>query len=337
MLKTKKKDAKRAKRLRRRSAKHRKIVCPTSWQQQLVDLLAQGPAAFERAIELRNSKAPTSLWKFYAPLEHNFNSVENCYHWASNASEFADRHDTTCVGDFTTTFKDVRAFDAWQKRNPRMAQTLRNGGVTHEDISQLIYDSATAIPRLAIKYNTSFAQVERTAKELINYTSEFNKTTQKNLISELKLTKICCFTDTPNEAMWERVQGSRGFLVEHDFQPAFIRTFLFPVLYQNQKFDITKIWADTVIKGSFIPTPYIVGMHKLSDFAWESEWRLIFAGGLTEFQFVNAPKFKFFELGVQIPCPKPLRIIAGTRMSVSDLARLQKIAAKHGIPFSQQI
>ena len=75
-------------------------------------------------------------------------------------------------------------------------------------------------------------------------------------------------------------------------------------------------------------------MHKLKDWSYEDEWRLIYDVGSWHYSFDDVPD-DFYENGKTIQFIRPSKIIMGVQISDSHKKEIERIASIAGVPVIQ--
>lgn len=139
-------------------------------------------------------------------------------------------------------------------------------------------------------------------------------------------TKVCSFSARLDSVvMWGHYAANQtGFCLEYDVNAwlsgSSLRRMLFPVIYSEQLFDITKYLKQSMLHLDFNNLFAVIsGMYKALDWAYEEEWRFILAMGE---DFANR----------NIAISKPSAVYLGSRISNDDEAELLSIARDKDVP-----
>ena len=182
----------------------------------------------------------------------------------------------------------------------------------------------TVSPDRVQEVKDAFSKVYMLGVEIV--TSKVNEV-QRNTV------RLACFSETScNLPMWHHyTNGHRGICLEYDTQSitnALHFNSIFPVKYVERLPDA----ASMLTNGSYSPfTMEYMAMHKLKDWAYEHEWRLILHAGCWYWGSEGIPE-DFWENGKLVQFIKPSKIIMGTRISEEHEAKMKEYAQIAGLP-----
>ena len=164
--------------------------------------------------------------------------------------------------------------------------------------------------------------------EDINDTIKENYTVINN-ISQNNV-RLCCFTIKNNNIpMWYNyTDGHQGICLEYDTNkiPPNIQSHLFPVQYVKNLPDIRKCNEMCSL------LLYFLTMHKMYDWRYEQEWRLIYTLG----DFSDKPIGKNTD-GFLVDFIQPSKIILGTTISKDNKNKIIEFGKEANIPVVQSI
>ena len=149
-----------------------------------------------------------------------------------------------------------------------------------------------------------------------------------------KMSRFACFTEkNSNLPMWSHyANGHTGVCLEYDISlisDVYIINRFFPVKYVNKLPDGTSLLAqEKTLRFSFMD--YIL-IHKLSDWSYESEWRLIFNVGSWFFSPDEVPK-EFWKNGAQIKFALPSKVFLGIKIEEKNENEIREWCDELGIP-----
>lgn len=149
-----------------------------------------------------------------------------------------------------------------------------------------------------------------------------------------RMVRIACFTSKGNNLpMWNHYTlGHTGMCLEYrtaDIQNIYQKNRLFPVMYVNKLPDVTHMMLNRVYP-KFSLFDYIA-MHKLSDWSYEDEWRLIYDPNSWYLGPEGIPK-EYWDRGKTTSFIRPSRIILGMKISSQHEKRIREIAQSVNIP-----
>ena len=140
---------------------------------------------------------------------------------------------------------------------------------------------------------------------------DINKEIRKRIID---MVRFACFsTSATNLPMWYHYTNKRtGICLEYstdNITDIYQCDSLFPVKYVDQLPDMTYMLAHR--ENPILAMPVFMTIHKLKDWAYENEWRMIYDAGYWTRKGQPLPN-GFEESGVIIKFIKPSKVILGT-------------------------
>ena len=166
---------------------------------------------------------------------------------------------------------------------------------------------------------------------------EFAKANQAFNDLSYGMLRLACFTTHPyNLPMWANyAETHTGVCLEYDMKSLseeFICFRFFPVYYTPKLPDALQL-LQTMRKKPRI-APFIldyVAIHKLKDWEYEDEWRLIYIVSPQYFGQKDVPK-ELWDKGKMIQFIKPSRVLLGAKMRPDDEKRAREVCEKCKIP-----
>ncbi|OEC87342.1 MULTISPECIES: DUF2971 domain-containing protein [Methanobacterium] len=322
------------------------------WKDELEEILFSGDPSkinAKKAIDLKYSNIPTSLYKYGKFDGKSLNSLENDEIWLSNPQYFNDPFD--CA--YTVPKKLLT--NEYIKQNLEIALSgLEDYTFTEEEKDKLktsetiIYD----IELMCLEKDDPENKI--TPDERAKIAKEMEKSSEEGYIDVSELRKgifITCFSETNKSIlMWSHYANDhQGFCVEYDFKELGrnnqITRFLFPVIYTNKIFDganfldsvngemFNNVLVDffdgisELLEGrTFIPKFNFNNMgnvcsaiNKCKDWEYEKEWRYVCPFGLK----VVKPK--------PIKVPKPKAIYLGAMVCKENCKKILEIGRERNI------
>lgn len=151
-----------------------------------------------------------------------------------------------------------------------------------------------------------------------------------------RVVRIACFTTTStNLPMWSHYTAHKGICLEYDtdtIASIYQKNMLFPVYYVDKLPDVVSMMMDEVHpKHSLFE---YIAMHKLKDWSYENEWRLLHGIGSWYDSPEDVPN-DYYKSGKTIQFICPSKIIMGTQIRYSHRKKIEKMALLAGIPLVQ--
>lgn len=149
-----------------------------------------------------------------------------------------------------------------------------------------------------------------------------------------KTSRFACFTEKPtNLPMWNHyAQEHKGICVEYDtdsIDNIYCINRFFPVYYTDRLPDGTELMGSKKIP-TYAFTDYFL-IHKLKDWSYESEWRLIYDVGSWYRSPEDVPD-DFWDKGKVIKLALPSKVFLGTKIPPSDEEQIRKWCNEIGTP-----
>ena len=152
-----------------------------------------------------------------------------------------------------------------------------------------------------------------------------------------KIIRFASFSTTAtNLPMWHHyTYGHKGICLEYDtgaITNIYHKNMLFPVYYVNKLPDvISMMMCETHPKFSLFE---YIAMHKLKDWRYENEWRLMHDIGSWHYSPEDVPA-DFYTNGKNIQFIRPSKIIMGVQINAAHRAEVERMAEIADIPVVQ--
>lgn len=286
---------------------------------------------FTKALELKRTHIPNKLYRYRTTNKLEYLKEEICDGeiFLSLPSEMNDPFDSHSVlgekhpapyiqskDEYMSRFKDVMDKDTFDK--------VFDDDNWFEMMSLFTAEQAGSPNGVnGIKESILYA----TMKMLENMNTTLNDTINKSYC-------FACFTEkSTNLPMWNHYANEHtGVCLEYDISTiydVFIINRLFPIKYTEKLPDGTLLATHHKI-NEFAFLDYFL-MHKLNDWSYEAEWRLIFNPGTWFNSLGEVPK-DYWHKGKKIRFSVPSKVILGTKIKESDEEEIRKWCKEHNIP-----
>ncbi|MBQ8417056.1 MAG: DUF2971 domain-containing protein [Phascolarctobacterium sp.] len=292
-------------------------------------------ADIPKALELKRVNMPSKLYR-YRPLnnlEYFEDEVVNAHVYLANPKMFNDPFDSSSV---------------LQPENIKTSEELKNrfkesfkNFADRKDI-RYIFNSKHWFERMCGYYANVIAK-ENSRKT--KHVDELKDVLAKALYKEVEkwnefinsmstsFSKVTCFTENNiNLPMWNHYANAhKGICLEYDMSNSVSEhqiKRMFPVFYVNELPDGIRLVFDGKI-NRFNSSDYLL-LHKLIDWSYEKEWRLVYDASFWYDRLVDIPE-SFYDEGRVIDFIKPSKIYLGYQITDYKEAFVREVCKKHNI------
>ena len=305
------------------------------WKAEFLELYMSGDAGdFDKALSLKRLHIPKRLYRYRtlsddSIAKYRFGEIVRGELYMSHPSELNDPFEVTSnlaafnpsaymrdKEDFTKLFKD--------KMSDEDYANVFDSDFWYDNL--LTYVAEKSVPQ---------DKVDSTKEALSRVImGEFEKINSNVSDMTRKMVRLACFTTTPNNLpMWNHyTNGHTGVCLEYnteDIKNIYQINKLFPVYYVDKMPDMTDRLLQKM-RAEFGFMDYLA-IHKLKDWRYENEWRLIYDAGSWYFGPEDIPQ-DFWTHGKSIPFIRPARIIMGMKISEEHEIKIREYAELAGIP-----
>lgn len=299
-----------------------------NWKNDFINLYTAGTSVdYGKALDLKRNNLPQKLYR-YRPitdesLKYRFGEIVRGELFLSHPKDLNDPFEAC---------SHLRASEpAIYFNNKELFEEMLKEKIDPKDYNK-IFGSENWYDALMIYAAEKSTTAER-AKEL-------EDVLKNAIMSELEevnhhfntlcrnIVRFASFTTNPlNLPMWNHyTNGHKGICLEYntsDIQNIYQKNMLFPVFYVQKLPDLT---CNLMNSGKpLFPIFEYIAMHKLKDWAYEEEWRLIHDVGSWYFGPEDVPE-DFYNKGKPIQFIKPSKVILGTQISDKHKTEIIRIA-----------
>lgn len=305
------------------------------WKIEFLDLYMSGDVGkLSQALDLKRLHIPPKIYRYRTLSDDNiaiyrFREIVLGELYMSHPSELNDPFEATSnlaainpstymrdKEDFTKLFKDKMSVEDYA--------SVFDSDYWYEKL--LTYVAEKSAPQDKVESTkAALSQVIMGGFEKINsHVSDITR----------KMVRLACFTTTPdNLPMWHHyTNGHTGVCWEYnteDITNIYQTNKLFPVYYVDKMPDMT----DRLLQKKHPEFGFMdyLSIHKLKDWSYENEWRLIYDAGSWYFGPEDIPE-DFWTHGKSIPFIRPARIIMGMKISKEHEKKIREYAELAGVP-----
>lgn len=292
---------------------------------------------FRKALELKREHIPTKLYRYRAlsdeSMKYRFDEIVNGSLYLSHPKELNDPFEG-CSHLGSSNPSDYML--GW-KNNCAKSFAEVIPAQKHKEVFSS-EDWFDALVSYVAETTSKLGEVEKN-KDALAKTTLFGMEELNAHLNETirKIVRIACFSTTAtNLPMWNHyTDGHKGICLEYDtgaITNIYQKNMLFPVCYVDKLPDVVSMMlCNTHPKFNLFE---YIAMHKLSDWSYEHEWRLMHDIGSWYYSADDVPDV-FFAGGKSIRFIRPSRIIMGLQISDSHRTEIEKMATLAGIPLVQ--
>ena len=306
-----------------------------NWKKEFLDLYtSEDNNLFNKALELKKENFPKYIYRYRSledgSLKYRLDEIENATLYLSHPKDLNDPFEACSCLEST----NLSTYAPKEKFKERYKDLLSKEEFT------AIFESEDWFDKLIMKVfstgstndgnNDKEKIKEIIMSEFIRLNSELSKITRNHI-------RLACFTTKANNLpMWSHyADNHKGFCFEFcmdDISNVYQRNRLLPVIYVIKIPDVTKLML-TRKKPKFILFDFMA-MHKINDWKYEDEWRLIYNVGSWYYSLDEVPN-EFWEKGKKIQFIKPSRIILGANIKEDNKRIIIELARRLNISVVQ--
>lgn len=305
------------------------------WKTEFLDLYMSGDVGkFGQALELKRLHIPKRLYRYRTLSDDNitkyrFGEIVRGELYMSHPSELND--------PFKVSSNLVESKPSAYMRDKEDFTKLFKDKISGEDYERVFGSDAWYENLLTYVAEKSMPQDKvESAKIVLSRVimGEFEKINSNVSDMARKIVRLACFTTTPdNLPMWHHyTNGHTGICLEYnteDITNIYQVNKLYPVYYVDKMPDMTNMLLQKT-HPAFGFMEYLA-IHKLKDWRYENEWRLIYDVGSWYYGPEDVPQ-DFWTQGKSIPFIRPARVIMGMEISEEHENKIREYAGLAGIP-----
>jgi Protein of unknown function (DUF2971) len=304
-----------------------------SWKEEFMSCLTVPVFTDMRrkeAIELRDRNKPDSLYRYRSlENEREFKNIERQQVWLSSPFCFNDPFDSS----FSILHREFRLTESAQRENIARLSQIVGDKLSESEIEELAKFLDNSDERFTSLFQKAFPEEQpESANAMLairpiveayrsKHVQELNQFVKQNI-------SVCCFCEARDSTlMWSHYANQHhGCCVEFDVRRLFVPDgigFLFPVVYKDKLFDVTRYFSATAAGGGNNLAAMIAACHKDKAWAYEQEWRIVLLSAYPEGQNSLSIPVKSISIGV--------------RTGRTDQERLFEIARKLRVPLYRAV
>lgn len=302
--------------------------------------MSDGIENFSAALELKRSHLPLKLYRYRPAAEPFYALDEIC----TGEIYLAHHQDLNDPFDASSVMRGTHPMD-YMRENTKARYQETFQPKLEEHIFRQIFESDhwyDELMTLAAKESVPPEQqkyaVEALRKVIMD---EYANVNQAFNTMVHKVSRIACFTTkADNLPMWSHYAGNHtGICLEYEISRAkdiCMTNRLFPVFYRKALPDILDRTLNFLReKPPFGMIDFFL-IHKLADWSYEEEWRLIYNVGSWYFSPNDVPE-DFWDHGKKILFLRPSRVLLGAKMKEEYEQLVRQACDQYHIPTAKMI
>lgn len=307
------------------------------WKDNFLKLYtSESVTDFDRALYLKREHIPERLYRYRplsdASMKYRFTEIVSGELFMSHPKDLNDPFEACSHLSSTEPSKYITNNEAYKVQfDGKIPEDTYNEIFSKENWYDLLI---SYVAEITAKQNNTEKNKEALTKvalhgiEMLN--AHLNETARKMI-------RLASFSTTAtNLPMWHHyTNGHKGICLEYDTRTitnVYHKNMLFPVYYVERLPDIVSMMLRKT-HPKFSLFEYIA-IHKLKDWAYENEWRLIHDIGSWYYSPDDVPA-DFYIKGKSIQFLCPSKIIMGVQISDSHKTKIEEMAAIANIPLIQ--
>ncbi len=308
------------------------MVVNMDWIDDFIKLyMSKEKGDFGKALDLKRNKMPAKLYRYRSLKNMDYIKDEICNGqiFLSLPCEMNDPFDSHSILESGNPGFYARTKDTYMERFKLILddETFDSIFGAADWLDKLLaYVASQYVPESEVN-----AMKDKVSKILMDEIAKLNSSIN-DMIN--KMSRFACFTEkNSNLPMWSHyANGHTGVCLEYDISSisdVYIINRLLPVKYVSKLPDGTSLLSqDETSKFSFMD--YIL-MHKLLDWSYETEWRLIFNAGSWFYGPDEIPK-EFWKNGAPIKFALPSKVFLGAKIEEKFEIEIREWCEKLSIP-----
>jgi len=304
-----------------------------TWKNDFLQLYSSGNRKkYNEAIKIKQENLPERLFRFRSlnDLELRKEEIIDGMLWLAHPGTTNDPFDACSIIDKN----DSKLYDFLKE--PYMEHFRTE--MSSEDFCSVFYseDWKNNFIDYYVKkydkvgnYKDERKAIEFSLKGLMEYYNEHANTVNKSLY------RFACFTETNlNLPMWAHyADNHKGICLEYNItkiKSKLLKEHLFPIIYTDKLPD--KFLSP--YRNLAFTFYYNILIHKLSDWSYEKEWRLLFDASFL-YNDLDAVPEDFWEDGKKIKFIQPSKIYLGYKVSLENAKVIKEYARKANISIAR--
>ncbi len=299
------------------------------WKEKFLELLVSNDVnMYGEALDLKGKNFPKKLYRYRSvsdqSIQLRIREIVFGEVYLSHPKEFNDPLEASSLLQYSNLSRYLsESKEKYKELFSKRLEPERFSSIFGEEdwFEQLVIFVAeqTALSEKVDTTKKLLGEIIRQEVEEFNF--EVNRVSRNNI-------RIACFTTKPdNLPMWHHyADGHKGVCLEYntdDIADIYQRNRLLPVFYVNHLPDITYMMMNKM-QPKFDLFKYM-SIHKLKDWEYEDEWRLLYDAGSWFRSPEDVPE-EFWDCGRLISFIRPSRIILGINIEERHEKEIRRTA-----------
>lgn len=314
-------------------------VAKMEWKEEFLQLyLLNDIASYGKALDLKRSHIPEKLFRYRSlsndSMKHRFGEIIRGELFLSHPKDLNDPFEVSSVlrnsepatymwdrKDFTELFRETM--------EPEEYERIFSSDTWYNDLLTFVAEKSVPAERVE-ETKAALTKAVMTAFEKLN--ADMN-TMSRNMV------RFACFSTKPdNLPMWHHYTNAHtGICLEYEtrnIKNIYQMNMLFPVYYVDKMPDVTNMFLHREYP-KFGLMEYMA-MHKLQDWSYENEWRLIHDAGSWYYGKEDIPE-EFWSHGKTIQFIRPSKVILGMAISEGHESMIRDYARIADVPVTKAV
>ena len=307
-----------------------------TWQDHFLDLyMSDRIEDFSAALELKRRHLPPKLYRYRPATEPFYALDEIC----TGEIYLAHHQELNDPFDASSVMRGTHPMDYMGENDKAKYQETFQPKL-EEDVFRQIFESdhwydelMTFVAKESVPPEQQKRAMEALREVIMEQYADLNQAFN-NMVH--KVSRIACFTTkADNLPMWSHYAGNHtGICLEYEtsrLKDIYMVNRLFPVFYGKTLPDILDQSLNLLRKKPPFGTMDFILIHKLADWSYEEEWRLIYNVGSWYFSPNDVPE-DFWDHGKKIFFLRPSRVLLGAKMKAEHEQLVCQMCDQYHIP-----
>ncbi|MBU9227925.1 DUF2971 domain-containing protein [Burkholderia multivorans] len=299
-----------------------------SWINEFVGMLFPidaGNLRIEPAYTLKQQNLPKSIFKYRGVDDYSLANLRNDKIWLADPKAFNDPYDCSVFFDL-----DVMAHSLLKNPPDELIQMMgaRFSVEQMDTFKVAVTGSESPLDALVDAFakdlpDNKLSDVKAALAAAMSHVHQNIAARNSEIFKDAF--KVCSFSERVDSTlMWSHYADChKGFCIEYSLDGCtsrdYLTRFLYPIIYSTHPFNATEYFEAIGVGHRNNLHFNKAGLIKSTDWAYEREWRLIFANGILN----SAQTYSM---------PKPKCVYLGSHIQIENQRKILEVCLSKGIP-----